>query len=327
MTALDAKHALYAVTPWHKLGNVGHINWEEARDAFDWCEVHRHPIHIEHDEIGVILEGRDVLKMNNYPYAYAEVSPKYQIVQHRFLIDDLTGLLIDTGLVETIESVGTYDNGAVAYVSLKFKDVINIPGWSTVESIFNIGNGHDKQVPLIATQSATATVCANTFKWNILDKDAVFKFKKMGNPQEMMQQAVEELCAGYERHTQYAAQIERMANQSFVNEQWDDLVKDLIGEKPLLHETSLTVQGYYNKLTRWDNTKRDINYRFHEDQDIARLRCTKWGAHIAVQPCEQKDKSLKGITSSRDRTRRHQADVMFGKLPMTEKAAKILVAS
>ena len=327
MTALDAKHALYAVTPWHKLGNVGHINWEEARDAFDWCEVHRHPIHIEHDEIGVILEGRDVLKMNNYPYAYAEVSPKYQIVQHRFLIDDLTGLLIDTGLVETIESVGTYDNGAVAYVSLKFKDVINIPGWSTVESIFNIGNGHDKQVPLIATQSATATVCANTFKWNILDKDAVFKFKKMGNPQEMMQQAVEELCAGYERHTQYAAQIERMANQSFVNEQWDDLVKDLIGEKPLLHETSLTVQGYYNKLTRWDNTKRDINYRFHEDQDIAGVRCTKWGALMAVQAWEQKDKSLKGITSSRDRTRRHQADVMFGKLPMTEKAAKILVAS
>ena len=79
MTALDAKHALYAVTPWHKLGNVGHIDWEEARDAFDWCEVHRHPIHIEHDEIGVILEGRDVLKMNNYPYAYAEVSPKYQL--------------------------------------------------------------------------------------------------------------------------------------------------------------------------------------------------------------------------------------------------------
>ena len=64
--------------------------------------------------------------MVNYPYAHAEVSSKYQIVQHRFMIDDLTGLLIDTGLVETIESVGTYDNGAVGYVSLKFKDKINL---------------------------------------------------------------------------------------------------------------------------------------------------------------------------------------------------------
>ena len=125
MTELDAKHALYAVTPWHRLGNVGHITWEKARDAFDWCEVVRHPIHIEHDEIGVLLD-RNVLKMVNYPYAYAEVSDRYQIVQHRFMADDLTGMLIDTGLVETIESVGTYDNGAVGYISLKFQGLDNI---------------------------------------------------------------------------------------------------------------------------------------------------------------------------------------------------------
>ncbi len=326
MSALDAKHALYAVTPWHKLGNVGHINWEEARNAFDWCEVQRHPIHIEHDEIGVILEDRDVLKMVNYPYAHAEVSPKYKIVQHRFMIDDLTGLLIDTGLVETIESVGTYDNGGVGYVSLKFKDEINIPGWSKVESIFNIGNGHDKKVPLIATQSATATVCANTFKWNILDKEAVFRFKKMGDPQGMMQEAVEQLCAGYERHTKYAAQIERMANQEFVDVEWEELVMQLIGEVPVMTNSS-TMQGYNNTLTRWLNTKSDMNRRFHIDSDIDGVRNTRWGALMAVQAWEQKDKSLKGINNSRDRTRRHQANVMFGKLPMTEKAAKILVAS
>ena len=335
MTSLDAKHALYSVTPWHRLGNVGHINWEEARDAFDWCEVVRHPLHIEHDEVGVILEGRDVLKMVNYPYAFAEVSPKYQIVQHRFMIDDLTGLLIDTGLVESIESVGTYDNGGVGYVSLKFKDEINIPGWSKVESMFNIGNGHDKKVPLIATQSATAVVCANTFKWNVLDKNAVFKFKKMGDPQGMMQEAVEELCAGYERHTQYAAQIERMANQEFVDEEWDKLIVDLIGEHPSWERAMTDVvvgkrpsmQSYYNQRTRWANTRQALNKRFHEDEDITGVRNTKWGALMAVQAWEQKDKHLKGITNSRDRTRRHQANVMFGKLPMTEKAAKILVAN
>ncbi|MAZ23659.1 MAG: hypothetical protein CMB22_02490 [Euryarchaeota archaeon] len=327
MTALDAKHALYARIPWHRLGNVGPIDWEDAKDAFDWCEVERHPIHIEHDEIGVILDDRNVLKMVNYPFAYAEVSDRYQIVQHRFMADDLTGLLIDTGLVETIESVGTYDNGAVGYVSLKFKDDIDIPGWSKVESIFNIGNGHDRKVPLIATQSATAVVCSNTFKWNILDKEAVFKFKKMGDPQGMMQEAVEQLCAGYERHTEYAAQIERMANQEFIDEEWDQLVETLIGTRPINLNLSLTPQGYYNQLTRWTNTKKDINNRFRHDEDIAGVRNTRWGALMAVQAWEQKDKSLKGVKSSLERTRRHQANVMFGKLPMTEKAAKILVAN
>ena len=146
MTSLDALHAHYRETPWHRLGNVGDIDWETARDWFDWCEVERHPIHIEHEEIGVILDNRNVLKMVHYPFAYAEVSDKYRIVQHRFMIDDLTGMLIDTGLVETIESVGTYDNGAVGYVSLKFKDDIVIPGWSKVESIFNIGNGNPQSL-------------------------------------------------------------------------------------------------------------------------------------------------------------------------------------
>ena len=333
MTSLDAQHALYRKAAWHGMGNVGPIDWEKAREAFNWSEVERSPILIEHHGVEEILEGRNVLKMVNYPYAHAEVSNRYQIVQHRFMADDLTGLLIDTGLVKTIESVGTYDNGAVGYVSLKFKEDIEIPGWSKVESMFNIGNGHDLKIPLIATQSARAVVCANTFKLNILDKNAIFKFKKMGDPQVMMQEAVEALFDSYERHETYKQQIERMANQLFVDEEWNNLVVDLIGPAPS-YEKAITdvvtgrqssLQGFRNQQTRWANTRRTLNKRFHEDQDISGVRSTKWGALMAVQAWEQKDKSVKGVNSSIERDRRHQANVMFGKLPMTEKAAKILV--
>jgi phage/plasmid-like protein (TIGR03299 family) len=333
MTGLDAQHAMYAETPWHKLGNVGPIDWEEARHAFAWCEITKTPIYITHYGEQVMLPERNVLKMKYFPIAHAEVSDRYQIVQHQFMADDLTGMLIDTGLVETIESIGTYDNGAVGYVSLKFKDDIVIPGWSTVQSMFNIGNGHDRKVPLIASQSATAVVCANTFKWNILDAEAVFKFKKIGDPQGLMQEAVEELCKGYERQKEYAAQIERMANQEFVNQQWDQLVVDLIGpmpsfnlEAPAFTSGKQNHQGYHNKLTRWSNTKADLNKRFYNDEDIAGVRNTKWGALMAVQAWEQKDKPIKGIKNSfLERNRRHQANVMFGKLPATDKAAKILI--
>ena len=327
MTAVDAEHALYRQSAWHGLGTVGPINWEDARDAFDWCEVERTPILIEHHGVSEILEGRHVLKMLNYPHAYAEVSSRYQIVQHRFMADDLTGMLLDTDLVETIESVGTYDNGAVGYVSLKFKDGIDIPGWSHVHSMFNIGNGHDKNVPLIATQSAHAVVCANTFKLNILDKDAIFKFKKIGDPQGMMEEAVRALCDGYERNVQYTKQIERMANEEFVDQQWNELVVDLIGpmpSRPYEYADLQKYQGFHNKLTRWANTKADINHRFYIDEDIAGVRNTKWGALMAVQAWEQKDKSLKGLKTQNQRNQRHQANVMFGKLSVTEKAAKIL---
>ena len=247
MTALDAQHALYAKTPWHRLGNVGPIDWEKARDAFDWCEVEKAPVYIEHLGDKQMLLYRNVLKMVNYPFAYAEISDRYQPVQHRFMADDLTGLLIDTGLVEHIQSVGTYDNGAVGYVSLKFKDDIVIPGWSKVESMFNIGNGHDRKVPLVATQSATAVVCANTFKWNILDKDAVFKFKKMGDPQGLMHEAVQALCDGYERNVEYAKQIERMANEEYVDEQWDQLVVQLIMVKNVIKKIILKMEKKVEK--------------------------------------------------------------------------------
>ena len=330
MTALDAQHALYAKTPWHRLGNVGPIDWEKARDAFDWCEVEKAPVYIEHLGDKQMLLDRNVLKMVNYPFAYAEISDRYQPVQHRFMADDLTGLLIDTGLVEHIQSVGTYDNGAVGYVSLQFKDDIVIPGGWKVESMFNFGNGHDRKVPLVATQSATAVVCAITFKWNILDKDAVFKFKKMGDPQGLMHEAVQALCDGYERNVEYAKQIERMANEEYVDEQWDQLVVQLIGtgpEEPWWNSNKQSHQGYYNQLTRYRNTKADLNARFRRDEDIAGVRHTKWGALMAVQAWEQKDKTVKGVKSNLERTRRHQANVMFGKLPVTEKAAKILVAN
>jgi hypothetical protein len=331
MTTLDAENALYRKEAWHRLGTVGPIDWEKARDAFDWCEVERKPIYIFHDEEHWRLEGREVLKMVGYPQAYAEISSRYQIVQHRFMIDDLTGILLDTGLVETIESVGTYNNGAVGYVSLKFKDGIEIPGWSHVDSMFNIGNGHDKNIPLIATQSAHAVVCANTFKLNILDKDAIFRFRKIGQPQEMMEEAIRALCEGYERNVKYTKTIERMANQEFVDDQWEELVPQLIGpsptENPWWSSNTQSHQGYYNKLTRWQNTRSDLNSRFRRDEDIAGVRNTKWGALMAVQAWEQKDKSFKGLKSQNERNQRHQAAVMFGKLPVTEKAAKILVAN
>jgi len=333
MTKLDAENALYRKAAWHRMGNVGPIDWEKAREAFDWSEVERSPILIEHHGVAELLSDRQVLKMVNYPFAHAEVSNRYQIVQHKFMADDLTGMLIDTGLVEAIESVGTYDNGAVGYVSLKFKEDIEIPGWSKVESMFNIGNGHDKNIPLIATQSARAVVCANTFKLNILDKNAVFKFKKMGDPQGMMQEAVQALCDSYERHETYKQQIERMSNEEFVDEQWDKLIVDLIGPAPS-YEKAITdvvtgkqssLQGFRNQQTRWSNSRRALNSRFWHDEDIAGVRATKWGALMAVQAWEQKDKTVKGVNSSIERDRRHQANVMFGKLPMTEKAAKILV--
>ena len=123
-----------------------------------------------------------------------------------------------------------------------------------------------------------------------------------------------------------------MANQKFVDEQWDELVPQLIGpspsEVPWWKMTSeQSHQGYYNQLTRWQNKRGELNNRFRRDEDIAPIRETKWGALMAVQAWEQKDKSQKGIKSQDQRNQQHQAAVMFGKLPMTEKAAKILVAN
>ena len=345
MTELDAEHAHYAETPWHKLGTVGHIWPYEAETMFNWAEVEKCPLYIKdifentRDEKAaelaaandddaafdasykeyVALGNRQVLQMVEPSYrhiAHAEVTDRYQIVQHSFMTDTIVPILLDTGMVERIESLGTYNNGEVGYVSLKFTNNIEIPGWSTVESMFNIGNGHDKKIPLLATQSARAVVCANTFQWNVLDKTPVYKFRKMGKPAEMMEEAVRALADGFNRQETYKRNIERLSNEEYSNTQWRHL------KQQLMPEPHANAGDSMNTITRWINNTEALDFRFHIDADIAGVRNTKWGALMAVQAWEQKDKTIKGDKHKRQST--HQANVMFGKLPMTNKAAELL---
>ena len=78
MTELDAKHAHYAETPWHKLGTVGHIWPVEAEEMFDWAEVEKRPLYVKDpgdldpDEY-VPLGNRQVLQM---------VEPWYRHIAH-----------------------------------------------------------------------------------------------------------------------------------------------------------------------------------------------------------------------------------------------------
>jgi uncharacterized protein (DUF1697 family) len=219
-------------------------------------------------------------------------------------------------MVERIESLGTYNNGEVGYVSLKLANDIEIPGWSKVESMFNIGNGHDKKIPLLATQSARAVVCANTFQMNIIDKTPVYKFRKMGKPAEMMEEAVRALADSFNRQETYKRNIERLANEEYSNTQWRQL------KEQLMPEPHVGLGDTMNATTRWINNTEALDFRFHIDSDVAGVRNTKWGALMAVQAWEQKDKTIKGDKHKRQST--HQANVMFGKLPMTNKAAELL---
>ena len=320
MTELDAEHAHYAETPWHRLGTVGHIDPSAAERMFDWADVEKRPLYIETNDHPYPeyeqLPNRNVLQMVNHTYAHAEVTDRNQIVQHSFMTDTIVPILLDTGMVERIESLGTYNNGEVGYISLKFTNDIEIPGWSKVESMFNIGNGHDKKIPLLATQSARAVVCANTFQMNIIDKTPVYKFRKMGKPAEMMEEAVRALADSFNRHETYKRNIEQLANEEYSNTQWRQL------KEQLMPEPHIGIGDTMNATTRWVNNTEALDFRFHVDSDIAGVRNTKWGALMAVQAWEQKDKTIKGDKHKRQST--HQANVMFGKLPMTNKAAELL---
>jgi hypothetical protein len=140
----------------------------------------------------------------------------------------------------------------------------------------------------------------------------------------MMEEAVRALCDSYERNVEYAKMIERMANEEFVNTEWDALRQQLIGDPPKWNGIEETRVGWMNAHTRWETKKNQINDRYYLDPDLDGIESTKWGALMAVQAWEQKDKSMKGLKSQSQRQQRHQAAVMFGKLPVTEKAAKIL---
>jgi hypothetical protein len=328
ITELDAQHLMFRQPAWHGFGRVGPITIGEAQRALSWADAYLDtPFYLHQPqgrtdfepELYAYPNAKTVI-LKNYPVAHGHHSDKYQLVQHSFLAEEVLPALDVAGMVKEIESIGTYDDGRIAFISISLPNEITIPGYSEVHNIVNLTNGYD-EVTLAMTNSLGIVVCANTMRTNVLNVPSWYSFRHMGDPADLMRQAVSNVIERFKRGEQYARRIERLADTSFTDEMFNQLTETIIGKEPV--KMGFAKDGapmVTRKWQGWDEQRDKLSWRYHTDPDQKAVRYSYWGALMAVQAYEQKDLRVRGV----NRGERHHRNLLFGKLPLTDKAVDLL---
>ena len=238
ITELDAQHLMFKQPAWHGFGKVGPITIGEATGALNWADAYLDAPFFMHEAENPMYEpefhefknARTVV-LKHWPVAHGHHSDKYQLVQHSFLAEEILPALDRAGMVKEIESIGTYDDGRIAFISISLPNEITIPGYSEVHNIVNLTNGYD-EVTLAMTNSLGIVVCANTMRTNVLAVPSWYSFRHMGNPADLMRQAVSNVIERFKRGEQYARRIERLADTTFTDEMFNQLVEKVLGRSP-----------------------------------------------------------------------------------------------
>lgn len=322
ITEYDREHMLFRSRAWHGLGTIGEIDMIAAKYAFDWAEAFLARPYIRHAGNFQPLYERRVVQLLQHPIAHGSHSAKYKLVQHGFLTREILPKLVEGGLVESIESIGTYGAGEAAFVSLKLPNEIKIDGYSEVHNIVNLTNGYNN-LPLSLTNSLGIVVCANTMQTNVLNVPSWYTFRHMGNPEELMNEAVEAVIRRVQVGDGHAKRIEALLDQRLVDEEFAALVKGLIGPEP--EKYAWKADGTRRKKRawgHWETTNEKLWWRYHDDPLNRGPWGTAWGALMAVQAYEQKDK--KANSSSGSTHERHHRSLVMGKLDMTDRAVRLL---
>ena len=327
ITELDAQHLMFKQPAWHGFGKVGPITIGEATGALSWADAYLDAPFFMHEaenpmyepELHEFKNARTVI-LKHWPVAHGHHSDKYQLVQHSFLAEEILPALDRAGMVKEIESIGTYEDGRVAFISISLPNEITIPGYSEVHNIVNLTNGY-AEVTLAMTNSLGIVVCANTMRTNVLNVPSWYSFRHMGNPADLMRQALSNVIERFKRGEQYARRIERLADTDFTDEMFAQLTHTIIGKEPV--KMGFAKDGapiVTRKWQGWEEQRDKLSWRYHTDPDQKAVRNTYWGALMAVQAYEQKDLRVRGV----DRGERHHRNLLFGKLPLTDKAVGLL---
>ena len=157
-------------------------------------------------------------------------------------------------------------------------------------------------------------MCANTFAAYILGVKASWSVKHTRNASSYLEWAIDSFVEAAKLQQHLDAQVERLINESYAVGDFSQLTGNLLGTRP---------EDEGRSQTSWDKTFSNIIARYWHDDLDGGIRETKWGALMAVQGYEQHVQQVRGGSKEG----RHLDRLLFGSMPLTEKAIGQLVTS
>lgn len=232
------------------------------------------------------------------------------------MMDEVVASLLERGFATGVESKGTLQHGRKGYVTLQVGEPIDIMNYSKINRYFTLADAHDSSVSLSARPTLGVVVCANTFAAYILNNEtATWTIRHTRNAKEYLDEAQRVFYENLELQQEINQAVEQWIDTSYTEGQFMDMTKDLLPERPEENEDNAKV------VSQWDNRFKAITARYRGEDLDGFIRETKWGALMAIQGYEQHVQKGKG----RSTEGKHVDQLVFGQMPLTAKAAQLLV--
>ena len=314
--------AVYAQTAWHGKGiTYGHLLSVNEYAENPWqFQANRQELYVQDMIDGEIIytpvSEWDVINGfvirpddNGFPLNVG-VTEGRGITQYDEM-DAAVEKLVEQGFSAGVASKGTLNHGRKAYVTLEMGEPLKIEGYSDIHKYFTLTDAHDGTIAASGRPTIGVVVCANTFSAYVLGVKASWSIKHTRHATSYLQWAIDSFVEAARLQQHLDDQVERLINESYA---FTGLTKNLLGERP---------EDEGRSQTSWDKTFDSITARyFHDDLDGG-VRETKWGALMAVQGYEQHVQQVRGGSKEG----RHLDRLLFGTMPLTDRAARQLVLS
>jgi phage/plasmid-like protein (TIGR03299 family) len=317
--------AVYAQTAWHGKGiTYGHLLSANEYAENPWqFRATRQDLYVEDMIDGEIVyipvsewdvtNGFVIRRNDNGFPLNVGVTEGRGITQYDEM-DSAVEKLIEHGFSPGVASKGTINHGRKAYVTLEMGEPLDIEGYSKIHKYFTLTDAHDGTVTASGRPTIGVVVCANTFAAYILGVKATWSVKHTRNASNYLEWAINSFVEAAQTQEHIDAQVERLINESYLQHEFGALKHNILGERP-------DEEG--RSQTSWDKVFDSITARYMDRDLDGGIRETKWGALMAVQGYEQHVQQIRGGTQQG----RHLDRLLFGSMPLTEKAIGQLVTS
>jgi len=317
--------AVYAQTAWHGKGiTYGHLLSANEYAENPWqFQANRQDLYVQDMIDGEIIytpvsewdvtNGFVIRRDDNGFPLNVGVTEGRGITQYDEM-DSAVEKLIEQGFSPGVASKGTLNHGRKAYVTLEMGEPLDIEGYSKIHKYFTLTDAHDGTIAASGRPTVGVVVCANTFAAYILGVKASWSVKHTRNASSYLEWAINSFVEAAKLQQQLDEQVERLINESYLPFQFGQLKHRILGERP---------DDEGRSQTSWDKVFDSITARYMDRDLDGGIRETKWGALMAVQGYEQHVQQVRGGSKEG----RHLDRLLFGSMPLTEKAIHQLVSS
>lgn len=231
---------------WHRLGTVPDVmTVSEALDASHTnYEVVREPLHIPSvpGTAGPVWPGHFATGrwVGDEFIPFGTVGNRYTVIQNREAAELLDRIVDDSGA--KIETIGALGNGERFFVSLRLPRTILVGGEDRQDLFLMAHNRHDGLGSFFLGLDALRPVCMNTvnlFIGSAKRNQMYYSLRHTQGIQGKVAEAREALDITFKQADEFEAQMNRLLDQSFTDDQFRRIVDNLLPDTtPLTGESN-----------------------------------------------------------------------------------------